>query len=239
MRFRWRWLARDLEILELRGESSAKDGADFLRPGAVAFGGADQLPTGAVGEFDLCRDAVRKRQASRSRPYRLGADPDGTGSEQEAEKVEEVAGFPEHPAAAFGMICEPAGGLERSGHDAEAGGLRSWAARMSLRSSNGRTGEASAEAHLDVAAAGRKRQASMSVSSARVRQERLLHQKMCLLARKGRAEHEWCVQAVTGRDQYRRGNVIDKHLIGIGRGYRRETELRTDVVRRAQCRLRC
>ena len=113
------------EILQLSGESGAKDRADFFRPGAVPFSGIDQLPAGPVGELDLGRDAVGKGQAPGRGPYRLGADPDGTGFEQEAEKVEEVAGFPEHPAAAFGMICEPAGGLERSGHDAEAGGLRS------------------------------------------------------------------------------------------------------------------
>src|SRR5581483_6792208 len=142
-----------LEVLQLSGESGAKDSADLFRPGAVAFGRIHQLSARAVSEYDLGRDAVREGEAPGRGPHRLGTAPHGSGIKQETEEVKEVTGLSEHAATAFGVVREPTRGLERPGQDPEAGRLRS-GRRLDQFAQLGRgAGEAPVETDLDAAAA--------------------------------------------------------------------------------------
>src|SRR5262245_22787701 len=85
-----------LKIRDLRRQARAEDGADFLRPSAVALGAVNELAAGAIGELNLRRDTVRKWKTAGRRPHGLRGNPHRRRVEEETEVVEEMARLAQH-----------------------------------------------------------------------------------------------------------------------------------------------
>src|SRR4051812_42002546 len=112
-----------LEVGRLSDPTRPVHSALFLRPAGISFSRIDQLPTGAVREFDLCGDAIWKRHPASWRPSCLGKYANGLGVEEEAEVIQKVTGLPQNTTTTLRIVGVPMLRIQRARHDTKTGNL--------------------------------------------------------------------------------------------------------------------